>query len=298
MARADRIDLLASTGLADSAPNESSVTSCLHCGLDVPRSRLARGNQFCCSGCDHVYKLIHDSNLERYYELRPERGVPVSGFREDAFGWLEPLLAAERSGDGLLRLALDIQGVHCAACVWLLQQLYERYPGAVQLRINPGRGSADVVWDPAAGDVREYLAGAMRFGYRFGLADGASAREVQRHPHPARNLAAAAMNVMIFSLCYYFGLSSSDGWIYTVLGQVSILLTAVAAFVGAKSSSVPPERSEEGSSTSTFRSRSGSCSRSPDPWPRTSSGDPRTPTSTPSPCSSPSCWSGVGSRSA
>ena len=232
MARVDRIDLLASSGIAESPADESSATSCLHCGLDVPRNRLARGNRFCCSGCDHVYKLIHESNLEQYYELRPERGVPVSGFREDAFGWLEPMLGAAQSSDGLLRLALDIQGVHCAACVWLLQQLYERHTGAVQLRINPGRGSADLVWDPALGDVREYLAGAMRFGYRFGPRTG-------RPPAKSNGIlirlgisAAAAMNVMIFSLCYYFGLSPSDGWIYTVLGQVSVLLTAVAAFVG------------------------------------------------------------------
>lgn len=230
MGRGDRTEVLAPAGLVE--PDSTSATACLHCGLDVPRSRLARGNQFCCSGCDHVYRLIHDAGFQQYYQLRPGRGVPAPGLREDALAWLEPLLAAPPSPDGLLHLSLDLQGVHCAACVWLLQQLFERRPGAVRLRINPARGTAELIWDPGRGDVREYLADAVQFGYRFGPRSGRA---------PARSngtlvrigiCAAAAMNVMIFSLCYYFGLSAGDGRIYRFLGHVSLLLTAVAAVVG------------------------------------------------------------------
>ena len=230
MAHTDRVDVLTPTLLAEGG--ETSAASCLHCGLDVPRNRLAHGNRFCCSGCDYVYRIIHEAHLERYYELRPERGVPAPGLREDAFGWLEPLVICGTTPQGLLRLSLDIQGVHCAACVWLLQQLFERRDGGIQLRINPGRGSADIVWDASRGDVREYLADAVRFGYRFGPRSG-------RGPARSNGIlirlgisVAATLNVMIFSLCYYFGLSPSDGGIYDVLGKASLVLAAVAAFVG------------------------------------------------------------------
>ena len=65
------------------------------------------------------------------------------------------------------RLALDVQGVHCAACVWLLQELFGRLPGAIELRINPSVGKADLVWREPA-DLVAFLEEAARFGYRFG----------------------------------------------------------------------------------------------------------------------------------
>ncbi len=63
---------------------------------------------------------------------------------------------------------MDLQGVHCAACVWLLEQLYRREEGGMSLRINPTLGTVDLVWDPTRGDLKQYLAAVERFGYRFG----------------------------------------------------------------------------------------------------------------------------------
>ena len=68
---------------------------------------------------------------------------------------------------GLKRLRLQLQGVHCAACVWLLQQVFDREPGAVSLRINSARGSAEIWWNPDEGDLRPFLRRAAEFGYRF-----------------------------------------------------------------------------------------------------------------------------------
>ena len=66
------------------------------------------------------------------------------------------------------RLSLDVQGVHCAACVWLLEQLFRRHPAGRQIRINPALGTVDVIWDSPSGDLADFFAEVERFGYRFG----------------------------------------------------------------------------------------------------------------------------------
>ncbi len=130
------------------------------------------------------------------------------------------------------RLALDVQGVHCAACVWLLEQLWNREPGAVELRINPALGRAEFAWHSSELDLVHYLRAAERFGYRFGAARkgdlGASRALVVRLGISC----AAALNVMIFSLCYYAGLAPGEGALYTVLGRWSFALATIALLAG------------------------------------------------------------------
>ncbi len=217
---------------ARASETDSDPVTCLHCGLDVDAVRAGRGNQFCCSGCETVYGLIQSSGLDRYYDLRPDRGVPVPELRSDAFAWLEEVEQTQ-GADGFLRLRLAIQGVHCAACVWLLQELFDRSPGGIQLRINPGQGKVDIVWDPEAGDLRDYFTKANEFGYRF-APDTAEARSGAGSGLIVRLgiCAAVALNVMIFGLCYYFGLDASDGRIYEVVGQASLALTTISVLVG------------------------------------------------------------------
>lgn len=204
---------------------------CLHCGLPLSPALLRRGDAYCCSGCETVHALIREGGLEDFYALRRGAGIPpaVSG-PETPLAWLDPLQAA--AGGGVLHLTLDIQGVHCAACVWLLQGLYRRYPAGRSITVNPATGKVDLVWDPGAGDLRDWIREAGGFGYRVGPS--------RKPGHDAsRGLlvrlgvsVAAAMNVMILSLCYYLGLSPADGFLYPLFGWLSLALATVAVAVG------------------------------------------------------------------
>ncbi|MBI5433413.1 MAG: heavy metal translocating P-type ATPase metal-binding domain-containing protein [Planctomycetes bacterium] len=204
---------------------------CRHCGLPFGRARDL--GPFCCAGCKNVHELLHAQGLERFYELRGESDAPPPELRPDTFAWLDPLLAASKPAEnGTQRLTLDVQGVHCAACVWLLQELWNRERGAVDLRVNPALGRAEFLWKPAEFDLRRYLRVVERFGYRFGAAR-------KRDLGSTRGLVvrlgvcfAAALNTMIFSLCYYVGLTPQDGELYGVLGRWSFALATLAVAFG------------------------------------------------------------------
>jgi Cu2+-exporting ATPase len=210
---------------------------CLHCGLDLPER--AELGLFCCAGCKNVHELLKSEGLERYYDLRGATDAPPPELREDGFLWLDPWLKRAVPGPGgTLRLSLDVQGVHCAACVWLLQELFARQPGALELRVNPAVGRAEFLWIENQLDLRDYLRTVLRFGYRFGpqrkQASVASRGLLVRFCISL----AAALNTMVFSLCYYLGLAplaagpDGDGGLYAIFGRWNFALCTVAVLVG------------------------------------------------------------------
>jgi P-type Cu2+ transporter len=209
--------------------------SCAHCGLDLGAGHREQDGPFCCQGCRTVYHLIHDAGLDRYYELRRGETAPAPQLRPDNFAWLDLQLEdpAHRVGEGVVRLRLDLQGVHCAACVWLLEQLFARRPAGRDLCINPALGTVELVWDTRLGSLRDYLAEAEGFGYRFGPAHAKPAPRSRGILVRMAVAVAAAMNVMMFSLSYYFGLAPGEqGPAYVMFGRLSFALCTVAVAFG------------------------------------------------------------------
>jgi Cu2+-exporting ATPase len=207
---------------------------CLHCGGDLGSVWQPESGPFCCRGCESVYHLIHDSGLARYYELRQGRQAPAATVRSDSFAWLDRLLEEQgRTGSGPpLRLSLDIQGVHCAACIWLLEELFRREEGGLDLRINPTLGKVDLAWDASGGDLRHYLAEVERFGYRLGPSSKEPARRSNALLLRMAAAIAIALNVMMFSISYYFGLAPDDGALYRVFGLLNLALATLAVGIG------------------------------------------------------------------
>jgi len=225
-------------------------TDCLHCGSRLGRFWQPEDGPFCCRGCRTVYELIHGADLEKFYDLRRGPQPPASSLRPDSFAWLDRVIAdqiptatasaadgetqpgAKPKTSGLWRLSLDLQGVHCAACVWLLEELYHREAGGISIRINPTLGKVGLVWDPQQGALKDYLAAVEKFGYRFG-----PSRKKERpgaHSLLMRMAVsiAVAVNVMMFSISYYLGLAPADGALYTFFGWLSLLLATLSVIVG------------------------------------------------------------------
>ena len=217
---------------------------CLHCGNPLGRFWRQTDGPFCCRGCANVYRLIHEGNLERYYELTPDNSAPAANLRPESFAWLDRLLAeheaeheAEREtaaagSTGPWHLNLDIQGVHCAACVWLIEELFRQQPGGIQLRINPTLGKVELSWDPELGDLKAFLTEVDRFGYRLGPSRKGAHGQSRALLLRMAIAIAMALNVMMFSLSYYFGLAPEDGALYGFFGWLSLGMATVSLLAG------------------------------------------------------------------
>ncbi|MEO1480691.1 MAG: heavy metal translocating P-type ATPase [Myxococcota bacterium] len=200
------------------AQDIATATCCSHCGLPVPpaQRRDAEALQFCCSGCETVYELLHSNGLEQFYTLRgidSSEGKParVSGRKYREFD--DPTFSERyvtTLPTGRQRIELYLEGVHCAGCVWLVERLPALLPGVTSARLNMAKGLATVEHDPALVPLSEVAGFIDRLGYT---------------PHPYRSVAedalrraedrkfmirmavafAAAGNIMLMAAALYSG---------------------------------------------------------------------------------------------
>ena len=112
-------------------PVRAPPSACAHCGLACRPSLVREGDaeQFCCDGCRQVYTLVREWGFDQYYRLvERQQGAlepaRVTGRSFEDFD--DPRLQAEATepvGAERRRTRLYLEGVHCAACVWLVEKL-------------------------------------------------------------------------------------------------------------------------------------------------------------------------------
>ncbi|MCB9845216.1 MAG: heavy metal translocating P-type ATPase [Phycisphaeraceae bacterium] len=229
---------------------------CSHCGLPVPRGLVDRekDEQFCCEACRTVHGVLHACGLDGYYRLRDRLGAEprraqTSGGRFEA--WDDPIFLehhARRRADGAWQAELYLEGVHCAACVWLVERLPGIVEGLIECRLDLSRSLVRVVWQDRLPFSR--IARALdRLGYtphpaRAGEVRAQRARENGRFLARIAAAGALAGNVMLLSLALYSGVFSGIEesfrvffrWSSAALGLTAILWPGRIFFRGALAS--------------------------------------------------------------
>ncbi|HEX7602305.1 MAG TPA: heavy metal translocating P-type ATPase metal-binding domain-containing protein, partial [Polyangiaceae bacterium] len=205
-----------------------SDTACAHCGLVLESGATSR---FCCVGCEAVYRLLTEQHLDRYYDLRGNRGLPV--VRVDARRrdrkWLEAIETRVSATEGVSRVEVDVQGLHCSACVWLFEELFRREAGGVSLLVNPTVGRMTLAVEKPFSVLR-FLEQVEAFGYLV----GPRSREDRSTARPLLFrlglCAALTMNAMIFAFALYAGLAT--GPIFRLFQNLELALGTAAVVIG------------------------------------------------------------------
>jgi P-type Cu+ transporter len=106
---------------------------------------------FCCKGCQGVYHLLKDEGLDSFYgkmganTLEPPKHLLDDSARFDFEGFHKRYVTDR--ADGLKEISLIIEGIHCAACVWLNEKILTRAEGVIEANINFTNNKARIVWD-------------------------------------------------------------------------------------------------------------------------------------------------------
>lgn len=120
---------------------------CQHCGIDCKQ-------QFCCTGCEFIYKMINSSGLEHFYELRDSfikkdrkvaQPTQVSYQHFDQAEFIQRYVKIDSKG--YKNVEFYLEGVHCAGCLWLLEKLPQILQGVVQARLNFERAIIKITFD-------------------------------------------------------------------------------------------------------------------------------------------------------
>jgi len=113
------------------------VSACIHCGTQF-RPTPTRPD-YCCAGCQFVHGLILKNGLAKFYDLQDGGLLPVKSlvFQKRDYAWLAELVkTAEAAVPSSAVLDLDLQGISCVGCVWLIEKLFLRKPGSLAIEIN------------------------------------------------------------------------------------------------------------------------------------------------------------------
>jgi len=162
-------------------PNDAR---CFHCGQDVPTGTHFTANihgkeqPMCCPGCKAVAETIVASGLVHYYKHRqsdttlpPELSgehLPTSvqdelllynnsSIQKDFVSEVEP---------GQREAVLVIEGITCAACVWLLEHHIVKQKGVIQASVNLTNHRARIRWHEDEIQLSDIMSAIYRIGYQ------------------------------------------------------------------------------------------------------------------------------------
>ncbi|HFD79205.1 MAG TPA: cadmium-translocating P-type ATPase [Gammaproteobacteria bacterium] len=228
------------TALSDA----SSPQECFHCGLPVPPGADygvdidGRRQPMCCRGCQAVASAIVAGGLTDFYRYRTEKSprgrelVPQEldelalYDREDLQrSFVQQQVGEEREA------SLVLEGIVCAACVWLNERHVKSLPGVLEFSVNYSTRRARVRWDNQRIHLSEILEAIEAIGYHAHPFDPGRQEQVYKkeRAQALRRLVVAGLGmaqVMMLAVALYVGdYQGMDTGMRDFLRYVSLLIT-------------------------------------------------------------------------
>ena len=209
---------------------------CRHCGAPLFDAQMQESG-FCCAGCSYVFRLVHEHGLAGYYRIKDEVTSPADGavFQPRDYAWLETaqkIAETTAAPDRPPELMLDLQGVSCAGCVWLIERLFQQQAGAREIVANAQRGTIRLRWVRGEFNAAGFARALQAFGYLVGpLGEARGELESRALVKRIGLCAAFSMNVMLFTLPVYFGMGA-DFEYARLFGLLSLAFGTLSLLVG------------------------------------------------------------------
>jgi Cu2+-exporting ATPase len=199
--------------------------TCFHCGLPAPEGVAVVGEiaghdqRFCCPGCRAVCHAIHAAGLEGFYDRTPAdqplAPPPVPTEDPAIFDLADVQAEFVRQQDDLLEAELLVEGIHCAACVWLIERHLGRMPGISAALVNLAARRLSVRWAPdrvALSQVLEALAaiGYAAIPYDPEAVEGRLQEAQRRQLYRLAFAGFAMMNLLWISIALYSGADQGE----------------------------------------------------------------------------------------
>ncbi|MFN7948044.1 MAG: heavy metal translocating P-type ATPase metal-binding domain-containing protein [Blastocatellia bacterium] len=219
-------------------PAAEAATACFHCGERCDDDVLLKdGKAFCCTGCRTVYELLQENDLCAYYNFDERGGISFKRGRVERFEYLDDesvRRALIQFSDGTIaRTTFRLPQIHCASCIWLLENLYRINPAILRSEVNFLKKEMALTFREREVSLSEIAGLLAKLGYepeiRLAQLDAAHRRS---EPDNRRlwlkvGLAGFAFgNVMLFSFPDYLDSTSNLGAQFkTLFGWLSILFS-------------------------------------------------------------------------
>lgn len=240
------------------SPDCDSHNACFHCGLpvadgiDLTVNIDGQARAMCCHGCQAVAQAIVDGGMADFYRFRTDKPAKaeeiVPDFLSQLHAYDNPQVQKQFvNEDGDIReVALILEGIVCAACVWLNEKTLSALPGVIEVSINYSTHRARVKWDNSRLQLSVILEAISRIGYLAHPYDRERQQALIEKERKAslKRLAVAAvlgMQIMILAVAMYSGewwgmddgFRSSFRWLSLALTLPLLAFSSKVFFVNA-----------------------------------------------------------------
>jgi Cu+-exporting ATPase len=186
---------------------------CSHCHLKYNKANMIedRGEYFCCNGCQGVFWLLQEQNLSSFYDkLGNNKIAPPLNISDESENYdlkYEKFIQKDNSTN---QIDLIIEGIHCAACVWLNEKILFETDGIVEANINFTNHKATIVWDSTKLSLGDIIHKIQAIGYNaYPYTKSAQEERVTQEKRKLFTKIVVAifamMNTMMLSVAKYSG---------------------------------------------------------------------------------------------
>lgn len=233
--------------------NIDSKDCCYHCGQAIaPHDHFEQTlggakRRFCCFACQSVCEAIHAAGLEGYYQRTPEGillGPPPLPPKDIGIYDFEEVQQEFVQCDGNRReINLLVEGIHCAACVWLIEKTLQRQPAVESAGVNLATRRLHLTWDNSRAKLSDLIKALSAVGYSAVPYDAESAEGVIKKANRAMLFRLffagfTTTNMMLVAIALYSG--AGDGpfrqffhWLGLALATPTLLYSGFPFFKGA-----------------------------------------------------------------
>lgn len=234
--------------------NGEKEESCFHCSLPVPRNTHYHveidgvEQAMCCPGCEAVAKAIVDGGLSSFYQYRTDTSATARAAVPEVLQELtlydKPELQrtfVSSDDKDIKQASLILEGIVCAACVWLNERHISALPGVIEFRVNYSSHRARVRWDDTQIHLSDILKAITSIGYLAHPFDAGRQEEVYKkeRSNALKRLAIAglgAIQVMMLAVALYAGnYSGMDAGLEHFMRWVSLVIATPVVFYSARS---------------------------------------------------------------
>ena len=208
---------------------------CSHCRLDFDEKQMLEkdGHFFCCTGCEAVFELVQSKGLGDFYERLGKNILEPVNFKQN-LGVFDSFVRPTNEGFSEIHLVID--GIFCAACVWLNEKILIEEQGVIEASVNPLTHKARVVFDERQVSLKRILTLIQSIGYKPSAYDPLKqeqkALSTKREFYSKLVVAVACvMNVMWIAVAKYAGFFSlMDAQTKDILNFAEFVLASPVLF--------------------------------------------------------------------
>lgn len=191
------------------------------------------GHFFCCTGCEAVFELVQSKGLGDFYERLGKNSLEPVNFKQN-LGVFDSFVRPTNEGFSEIHLVID--GIFCAACVWLNEKILIEEQGVIEASVNPLTHKARVVFDEKQVSLKRILTLIQSIGYKPSAYDPLKqeqkALSTKREFYSKLVVAVACvMNVMWIAVAKYAGFFSlMDAQTKDILNFAEFVLASPVLF--------------------------------------------------------------------